>query len=267
MQPQRIVSLSPSVTEILYGVGAWPQVVAVSDYDTYPEDVKNKPRVGGWRDINLEQVIALKPDLIIGVDVQIPFVQDKLSALGVHSLFVKSQTLADVFTSINEIGREVGHELQGVELAERTQRELDGVRASVANRPRPRVLFIVDRVPGTLRDLYTATHGSFLDDLIDVAGGESIAPPSEHGYGKITKEAVLALQPDVIIDIVHRSPGALGENTVAVWRQLSELSAVHEGRIYPLDDPALVHPSQFVGHTAQILARAIHPEVFPDEPR
>src|SRR5712691_10755289 len=94
-RPQRIVSLSPNVTEILYGVGAWPQVVAVSQYCTYPEDVKNKPRVDGWRDTNLEQVMALKPDLVIGVDTQAPFVQDKLNALGMHTLFVTAQNLAD----------------------------------------------------------------------------------------------------------------------------------------------------------------------------
>jgi len=266
-QPQRIVSLSPNVTEILYGVGAWPQVVAVSQYCTYPEDVKNKPRVDGWRDTNLEQVMALKPDLVIGVDTQAPFVQDKLNALGLRTLFVTAQNLADVLTSIGEIGRAVAHEQQGVELAQQTQREIDAVRASVANRGRPRVLFIVDRVPGTLRDLYTATRGSFLDDLVSIAGGESIAPPSEHGYGKITKEAVLALNPEVIIDIVHHSEGSLSEDPVAVWRQLSEVRAVREGRIYSLNDPMLVHPSQFVGRTAKILAQSIHPEAFPNEQR
>src|SRR4029078_3777389 len=92
-RPQRIVSLSPSVTEILYGIGAWPQVIAVSQFCTYPEDVKNKPRVNGWDKTNLEQVMALKPDFVIGVDAQEPFLKDKLTGLGVRSLFVKSQTL------------------------------------------------------------------------------------------------------------------------------------------------------------------------------
>ena len=92
-RPQRIVSLSPSVTEILYGIGAWPQVIAVSQFCTYPEDVKNKPRVNGWDKTNLEQVMALKPDFVIGVDAQEPFLKDKLTEMGVRSLFVKSQTL------------------------------------------------------------------------------------------------------------------------------------------------------------------------------
>lgn len=266
-RPARIVSLSPSVTEILYGVGAWPQVVAVSQYCTYPDDVKNKPRVDGWRNTNLEQVLALKPDLVIGVDAQAPFTRDKLEALGIRSMFVKSQSLADVIAAIKEIGRTTGHEREGAELAAQTQSEIDTVRAKVEGSSRPPVLCVVDRVPGTLRDLYTATRGSYLDDLINVAGGESIAPPDEHGYGKLTKEAVLTINPAVIIDMVQGAKGKLGEDPLAVWRELAEVRAVRERRIYPMRDITAIHPSQFVGRTAQSFARFIHPEVFPDEAR
>ena len=261
-RPQRIVSLSPSVTEILYGVGVWPQVIAVSQYCTYPDDVKNKPRVSGWDKTNLEQVMALKPDFVIGVDAQEPFLRDKLNGLGVRSLFVKSQTLADIFDSIEEIGRATGHEPEATDLSAKTQREIDAVRKAVADRPHPRVLCIVDRVPGTIRDLYTATRGSYLDELISIAGGESIAPVAEHGYGKINKEAVLTLNPEVIIDMVQGSKGNFGEDPVAVWNELGEVRAVRDKRIYSMTDPSVIHPSQFIGHTAQVFARALHPESF-----
>jgi iron complex transport system substrate-binding protein len=262
LRPQRIVSLSPSVTEILYGIGAWPQVVAVSQYCTYPDDVKNKPRVNGWDKTNLEQVMALKPDFVIGVDAQEPFLRDKLTGLEVRSLFVKSQSLADILASIGEIGRATGHESEATDLSAKTQGEIDAVRKAVANRPPPRVLCVVDRVPGTIRDLYTATRGSYLDELISVAGGESIAPQAEHGYGKITKEAVLTLNPEVIIDMVQGSKGNFGEDPVAVWSELGEIRAVRDKRIYSMTDPSVIHPSQFVGHTAQVFARALHPESF-----
>jgi iron complex transport system substrate-binding protein len=261
-QPQRIVSLSPNVTEILYGIGAWPQVIAVSQYCSYPDDVKNKPRVDGWDNTNLEQVTALKPDLVIGVEAQEPFLRDKLKGLGVRALFVKSQTLADVFTSIGEIGRATGHEQEATALSAKTQAEIDAVQRVVANRPRPRVLCVVDRVPGTLRDLYTATHGSYLDELIGIAGGESIAPATEQGYGKITKEAVLSLNPEVIIDMVQGSKGRFGEDPGAVWSELAEVRAVQDKRIYSMTDESVIHPSQFVGQTAQKFARALHPESF-----
>src|ERR1051325_2178468 len=118
--PQRIVSISQNVTEILYGVSAWSQVVAVSQYCTYPEDVKNKPRVSGWDKTNLEQLTALRPDLVIGVDAQAPFLEDKLNSLGIRSLFVKTQTLADVYGSIGEIGRATGHKNEAAALVTKT---------------------------------------------------------------------------------------------------------------------------------------------------
>ena len=263
-RPQRIVSLSPSVTEILYGIGAWPQVIAVSQFCTYPDDVKNKPRVNGWDKTNLEQVMALKPDFVIGVDAQEPFLRDKLAGLGVRSLFVKSQTLADIMTSMSEIGRGTGHEEEATNLVAKTQAEIEAVRKAVGDRPHPRVLCVVDRVPGTIRDLYTATKGSYLDELISIAGGDSIAPQAEHGYGKINKEAVLTLNPEVIIDMVQGSKGNFGEDPIAVWNELREVRAVRDKRIYPMTDPSVIHPSQFVGHTAQVFAKALHPESFPD---
>jgi len=263
-RPQRIVSLSPSVTEILYGVGAWPQVIAVSQFCTYPDDVKNKPRVNGWDKTNLEQVMALKPDFVIGVEAQEPFLRDKLTGLGVRSLFVKSQTLADIMASMEEIGRVTGHEQEAADLSVKTQAQIDAVRKAVGDRPHPQVLCVVDRVPGTIRDLYTATKGSYLDELITIAGGDSIAPQGDHGYGKINKEAVLTLNPEVIIDMVQGSKGNFGEDPIAVWNELREVRAVRDKRIYPMTDPSVIHPSQFVGHTALVFAKALHPESFPD---
>lgn len=264
--PQRIVSISPSVTEILYGIGAWPQVVAVSQFCSYPDDVKNKPRVNGWEKTNLEQLTALQPDLVIGVEAQAPFLQDKLTELGIRSLFLKSNTLADVYTAIKEVGRSSGHEREAAELLTKTTAEIDAVRKAVADRQRLRVLCVVDRVPGTIRELYTATRGSYLDELITIAGGDSIAPAAEHGWGKITKEAAVSLNPEVIIDMIQSSKGNFGEDPLSVWQELSDVRAVQNKRIYPIRDDMAIHPSQFVGHTARVFARVIHPEAFADGP-
>ncbi|HEU4769136.1 MAG TPA: helical backbone metal receptor [Pyrinomonadaceae bacterium] len=263
-RPQRIVSLSPNVTEILYGIGAWPQVIAVSEYCTYPDDVQNKPRVNGWDKTNLEQVVALRPDFVIGVEAQEPFVRDKLNGLGVRSLFLRGQKLEDALRSIVEIGRATGYEAAATELSKKTEGEIDQVRKTVAGLPRPRVLCVVDRLPGTIRDIYTATKGSYIDELIQIAGGESIAPPGAQGYGKITKEAVLALDPEVIFDMVQGSKGKFGEDPITVWNELAEVQAVRNRRIYPMSDPTVIHPSQFVGQTARTFARLLHPEKFGD---
>jgi iron complex transport system substrate-binding protein len=259
---QRIISLSPSATEIIYGVGAFDHVVAVSNYCTYPPGVERLPRVGGWNNMNLEQVVSLQPGLVIMADAQSTFVEDRLKAIGLNTLVIRGQSLNDALSAIEEVGRAVGREKEGKELAQQTRKALDEVRAQTRSMPKRRVLCIVDRVPGTLRDLYTAAEGSFLAQLVEIAGGESIAPKASANYGKITKEAVLALNPDVIIDMVQGAQGRMAENSALVWQELATVRAVREGRIYPIRDPSVLHPSQFVSDTARKFAAIIHPEVF-----
>lgn len=261
-RPQRIVSLSPNVTEILYGVGAFDRVVAVSDYCTYPAEVANLPRVGGWQNTNIERVAALHPDLVILTEAQAPFVKDRLDALRIPTLVVPSRTLSDAFSAIEQTGRATGNEAEAQRLAAETRAAVEDVRARTRTLARRRVLCVVDRVPGTLRDLYTASRGSYLSEIIEAAGGESIAPPAEVGYGRISKEAVVTLDPEIIIDMVQGAQGTLAEDPQAVWRELSQVRAVRDRRIFPLRDPSVLHASQFVGATARRFAEIIHPEAF-----
>jgi iron complex transport system substrate-binding protein len=259
--PQRIISTSPNITEILYGIGAFDKVVAVSDYCTYPPAVKSLPRVGGWENSNLEQIIRLRPDLVALSDAQAPLIQPQLQQLGVRTLVVPTRTLANVFEAMNLLGQATGHESQARELAAQVHTKLDTVRLKTSSLPRRRVLLVVDRTPGTLRDLYVATQGSYLAELIDIAGGECIAAPQPAGYSKISKEAVVALAPDLIMDFVHGTTNRLGEDPVAVWGDLSLLRAVRERQVYPVRNEFVPHASQFVADTAELFAHIIHPEL------
>lgn len=258
--PQRIISLSPSTTEVLYGVGAFERVVAVSDYDKFPPEVARLPRIGGWSNTNLEQVATLKPDLIIMTSSQAPLIKDKLDALGVRTVTVPSFTVEDALKGIEQIGAVTGRDEAARALAAETRAKLEDVRARTRELPRLRVLCIVDRVPGTLRGLYTATRGSFFAELIEIAGGESIAPPASNGFGQISKEAIVTLNPDIIFDMLQTGDGQLAENTQEVWKELSQVRAVREGRVYSLRDESMLHPSQFVGDTARKFAELIHPQ-------
>ena len=258
--PQRIISTSPSVTEILYGVGAFDRVVAVSEYCTYPPAVKTLPRVGKWADSNLEEIVTLRPDLVILSAAQAPFLEDHLRDLRIHFLHVPDRTLDDVFAAIELIGNATGHAAQARELSARVHTRLDIVRARTRNLPRRRVLLIVDRTPGTLHDLYAVTKGGFLADLIEIAGGDCVAAPAKIGYGKISEEAVVDLKPQIIIDFVHGTSSRLGENARAVWGDLPEVEAVRNGQVYPVNNEFLPHPSQFVADTAELFAGIIHPE-------
>ena len=267
-KPARIISLTPSTTEILFGVGAFDRVVAVSDYCTYPPDVDRLPRVGGWNNPNMEQIASLRPDLVVFSDAQAQFVKDKLEAAGINTLAVPSQTLEDAYKSIEMVGRASGDEEAALRLLEQTRMSVETVRLKTERLPRRRVLCVVDRVPGTLRDLYTAGGDSFIAQLIRVAGGEPVSPPSRAGWGKLQKEAVVALDPDVVLDLMMQpQTGGLAEDTLAVWKELPTLRAVQQGRVYPVRDATVLHPSQLVGDSARRFAELIHPEAFEKSER
>lgn len=262
-KPARIISLTPSTTEILYGVGAFDRVVAVSDYCSYPPETNKLPRVGGWNNPNMEQIASLRPDLVVFSDAQAQFVKDKVEAAGIRTLSVPSQTLEDAYKSIELIGRATGDEAAAEKLLAQTRASVETIRLATERLPKRRVLCVVDRVPGTLRDLYTAGGDSFIAQLIRIAGGEPVSPPSRAGWGKLQKEAVVALDPDVILDMMmHKESGSFDEDTLAVWRELPTLRAVRDGRVYPVRDETLLHPSHLVGDSARKFAELIHPEAF-----
>ena len=267
---QRIISLSPSVTEVLYGIGAFDQVVAVSRYCEYPPEVVGLPRVGGWTDTNLEQVVALRPDLVImtGVDAQAPLMEPKLTALGIETLAVGSQSLADIYEAIETIGGAVGRQAEARALVHEMRTELDGIRARTRDRPRPSVLVVVDRLPGMLRDIYIATEGSYLTELVEIAGGRPLTPPAPHNYTQLSAEALVVFDPEVIFDMVQAltTPTVIGgselaENPKAVWNAI-DVRAVETDRVYPLTNKLLVHPSQFAVQAAREFAERLHPEAF-----
>lgn len=263
--PRRIVSISPNVTDILYGVGAFGRVVAVSEYCTYPPAAKSLPRVGGWSAPNLERLAALKPDLVVMTEAQVPFIHEHLRQLGIPTLVTRSQTVADALNAMEAIGGATGNRIQAAALAASTRSALQRVRARAAGLPHPTVLCIVGRTPGTLRDLYAAARGSFLTELIETAGGRVIAAPARAAYGTLNKETIVTLNPDVILDLAPAMKGEMAEDVRASWSVLPELKAVRSGRVYRVEEEFVVHASQMMARTAVLFARLLHPEVPPRE--
>jgi iron complex transport system substrate-binding protein len=259
--PRRIVSLSPNMTEILYGIGAFDSVAGVSDYCTYPPSVRNLPSVGGWHTPSLEKLAALRPGLVVLDDAQAPFVENNLRDLGLRVMVIPDHSLDDVYAAIGLLGRATGHEAEAAKLAAQTREGLLRVSRKTASLPKPDVILIVNRTPGTLRDLYTATQGSFLAELIDIAGGRIAAPAMQRGYGKLSKEDLLAIDPAVILDFIHGSHGRLAGDPVEAWREMPELKAVRTKRIYGVGEDFVPHASQRIVQTAELFARLLHPGV------
>jgi iron complex transport system substrate-binding protein len=259
--PQRIVSTSPAVTEMLYGIGAFDRVVAVTDYCLYPPQARLLPKVGGWATPSVEKVAGFRPDLVVLSDAQSPFLETPLTQLGIPTAIARSQTVKDAFAAIATLGKATGNEQQAERLIAETKAALDRVQRRAAGLGRPSVLCVVDRTPGTLRDLYTATQGSFLADLIGIAGGKTVGGESRLGYGKLSQEALLTINPDIVLDIMPASQTNGGADPEAAWHELPEISAVRRGRVYVVGEEFVPHDSQMIAKTAALFARLLHPEV------
>src|ERR1700722_212240 len=200
--PQRIVSLSPDLTELLYGVGAFARVVGVSDYDTYPPDVAKLPHIGQIHNPSLEKLTALRPDLVVINEAQAPFLEDTLNELGLRVLKTSNRSVQEVYSAMTTIGHATGNEGEAAKLVAATRAGLDRVARKTAPLGKPSVVLIIDRTPGTLRDLYTATEGGYLAELVAIAGGRIALPPVKSGYAKLRQEDLLAANPDIILDFI-----------------------------------------------------------------
>jgi iron complex transport system substrate-binding protein len=259
--PRRIVSVSPNVTEMLYGIGAFGQVVGITDYCTYPPDVNKLPSIGGWHNPSLEKLSALHPDLVISDDGQAPFIEKNVEALRLRFLIVPNHTVSDIYKGMADLGRATGHEEQAAKVIAQTRESLERVSQKTAGPPTPAVILIVNRTPGTLRDLYTATEGGFLAELVAIAGGRIAAPKARNGYGKLSKEDLLAINPDIILDFIHGSGSRFAGNPLEAWKEMPELKAVRTGHVHGVNEDYVPHASQRIVQTAELFARLIHPEV------
>jgi iron complex transport system substrate-binding protein len=245
---------------MLYGIGAFGQVVGISDYCTYPPAVAKMPSVGGWHNPDLERLTAMHPDLVIVDDGQAPFVESNFKDLGLRVMTVTGHTVQDVYGAIAALGQATGHNAEASKLIAATREGLLRVSLKTANLTKPRVVLIVDRTPGTLRDLYTATDGGFLAEMVEIAGGHVAVPPTKRGYEKLSKEDLLAINPDWILDFIHGSKGRFAGDAMEAWREMPELKAVHSGHVHGVNEDYVPHASQRMVQTAELFARILHPE-------
>jgi len=200
--PHRIVSVAPSITEILFALGAGDQVVGVTTYCKYPEAAKTRPKIGGYTTPNVEAILALRPDQVFMVKNR-PDVAQKLRTAGIDVLEIQEESLAGIYDSIRKISEKIGVPARGRSLTESIEKELKQVADTPITGPKPRVLFVVGRTPGTVLDLSVVGRGSYLSELIALAGGENVFADALVPYPQVGMEEVIRRNPDVIIDMGH----------------------------------------------------------------
>ena len=261
--PKRIVSLVPSMTEVLFAIGAGDEVVGVSSYDRFPPEVMSKPRVGALIDPDFERILSLKPDLVVVYSTQNDLI-DRLKRVGIAMFVSKHAGLADVTASIRDLGARLGRSERASQVAGAIERDLAEIRSRVGGRPRPKTALIFGREPGTLRAIYASAGVGFMHDMLLAAGGDDAFGDVKRENLQVTVEVLLARAPEVIIE-VHPAEGWTPERLLkeqTVWNSLSSLPAVKAKRVHLLADDRLWAPGPRVAEGARRLAELLHPEAF-----
>jgi ABC-type Fe3+-hydroxamate transport system substrate-binding protein len=221
---------------------------------TYPPEVRGLPRIGGIDDPNLEAILAIRPDLIVlrGGN---PHVEEMCRRHGIRLYRDMTDSLESIFTTIHELGAITQREKEADKLAGDLRGQLDAVRASAAGRARPRVLFTV-RSPDKLASITTIGKPSFLNSLIELAGGENVFGDTDLAYPQVTLEEIIARRPDVIVEAMPGEPldDARRLEILGQWQTLSSVPAVANRKIHILTEDYTLIPSIRVGRLAETLA-------------
>ncbi|HZP81091.1 MAG TPA: ABC transporter substrate-binding protein [Chthonomonadaceae bacterium] len=253
--PQRIVSLAPSNTELLFALGLGDKIVADTTACDYPPEAKKKPHIGGFTP-NIEAVQVQNPDLVVAVGSINAKAIETLEKAKVPVLSIEPKTMEDVYSSIRLLGMATGQDAKAAQIVQETQARIEAVRrAAATTNTRPKVLILYELKP----TIYTTGPGSFIDDLITVAGGKNIVTTPMPAGSTISSEQVIALQPDVII--------AASPNAIAQAKQMpgwaTGVPAVKNNRFFTPSDASLIdRPGPRLAQGAEELAKYLHPEIF-----
>lgn len=242
----RIVSLAPNTTEILFAIGAGDRVVGVTRYCDFPAEAAQLPKVGGLVDPNAEAIIALKPDLVVGVtSAGDPAIARTLGAAGIAYTFIRMESLDETYTGIRRIGELVGRQTAANALADDLSDRL--VEVGKGQSVKPSVLMVFGRKP-----IVAAGPGTFAHDLLTRAGGRNAISESSQPWPTLDIEQVMKLDPDRILDM-----SMVEEGTDAFWEDIPGLKANASHNVYRFTDPAMMRPGPRVVDAYQRIAMAI----------
>ena len=260
--PQRIISLAPSNTEILFALGLADRLVGVTDYCNYPPEAQDKSSIGDFSTPNMEEVLALSPDLVLAADTHKTEIIPQLEERGISVLALAPLTIDDVLEAIALVGEVTGVEEEASRLVADMQSRIDqitGLTASLLEEERPGVLYFVWHDP-----LMAACAGTFQDDLIQKAGGINLAGDLTD-YATISLEMVLQADPAIMMSgTSHGSGEDLTLQFIETEPRLRETGARQNNRVYGIDGDIASRCGPRLVDALEQFARFIHPELFSD---
>lgn len=258
---QRVVSLAPSNTEILYAVGAGSQVVGRDNFSNYPPEALELPGLGDFMGFSIEQIVALNPDLVLLAEIHPPELVKSLEDTGLTVYYLKNPlTMEEMYSMLITVGELTGHKTQAQELVTQLSLRVAAVQQKLANIEELKTVFY--EIDGTDPSKpWTTGSGTFIDTLLEMAKAENVGRAMDSQYGQMSIEALLAADPDFIL-LGDANFGVTPEQ-VAARPGWGELTAVKEGRVLPFNDDLASRPGPRLVDGLEELARLLHGVTLP----
>ena len=258
-RPTRVVAVGPSTTETLFAMAAEDLLVGVDRFSNYPPEAADIERVGGLVDPSIERIVALRPDVVFMRDLSMPHVA-RLEALGVPVVVVASEDIEGVFSSLKLFGWVLDARARAAEVAADLRARLATVAGALEGltpEDRPTVFYELGHDP-----LYTAGPGSFVHEVLTLAGGVNVAADAHTAWTSYSVERLLQRDPEIVLVTVDESLDAIREGRRAQWRSLR---AVGSGRLHLIDGDAMNRPGPGLADAVESVARLLHPDRFPED--
>ena len=258
--PARIVSAAPNLTEILFALGLGEQIAGVTQGSNYPPEAAQKPTVGTFWQPNIETVIAARPDLVVLLTFpQQQSLAGRLRRLGIYCLTLEIWTVDDLFGAIATLGGATGKEQAAQRLVADIKTRIEQLQTRLVGKKRTKVLWVVQREP-----LRVAGRNTFVNELIELAGGENAIGPTLHKYPPIGGEQVLACGAEVIIEPAMMPDLIDSQRTqaLAYWQRFANVPAVTDGRIHVIDGDIVSRLGPRLYQAVETIARCLRPELF-----
>ena len=249
---QRVVSMAPAITEIVFALGKGHTLVGVTKFCDYPPAVRKISKIGGLLDVNMEAILALDPEIIFTYPEQ--YARVKLLRSRANVIVVPHRNLSDLFASIVTIGGALQAENSAKKLVSAMHKELADVAAEAGVKKKARTLIIAGRSTDELKNMYIIGKNDFLNDLLEIAGGVN-AYQGTINYPNISMETVILLNPDFILEISAHYEGIADERVFALWRPFKMLAAVQKRQIKIIRQSFWLRPGARIGMIATELAR------------
>lgn len=252
-EPKRIVSLSPSTTELIYAIGAGKDVVGVTNYDDYPPEVKSVAKVGGYEGPNIEAILAQKPDIVFASNLSGKDQMETIKKSGIPVVVLEAQNINQIYDSIKILGEITGNVEKGNEIISSMKDKIKEINDKVKDLPKVNVFYVVDT-----NGNWTAGKGTFIDELITLAGGNNVASDA-NGWAQYSMEKLMQKNPDVIITSQH----ATNANNIKNMPGYKDTKAAKDGKIFIIsNDDIITKPSNRIVLGLEEIAKDLHPEAF-----